>query len=416
MLKKYRVYFGLFFALSYSNVYGIGSGGISNPSLDARSSALSNAVVAMADAPATIWFNPAGMSEIGTTFSFGSTFFQSSTKFSGQNGTSAKKDEDISATPNLYLNFKKDDQDFAWGVGLNSPFGLKTTWADDGPFKSVTTASELKLIAINPSMAYKINDLFSIGLGIDYFNVLDVSLKRAAAPTGTSEISGDGDGWGYNLGTLYKATPSHSFGFTYRSQIKVRTKGTTKLQGLSGISAAVFGSNYETPVETDLRFPPSITAGYTFRPTTGKASYSLGYEWAGWSEWDKNFLEYSETNATRRGALEASNPIQRNWKDTSNFSLGAEFKVTDRLSFQTGYFFFDQVGPDKTFNPGIPENRRNGFTLGSGYKTGSLNINIGYKAIFFKKRTITGNNSGTVNGTYETFANTLGLNLTWGFR
>ena len=71
----------------------------------------------------------------------------------------------LTPVPNFYYAMDAGDK-LKFGIGINAPFGLKTeydpTWI--GRFQAIK--SEIKTVNINPSLAYKLNDMVSLGAGI----------------------------------------------------------------------------------------------------------------------------------------------------------------------------------------------------------------------------------------------------------
>ena len=100
--------------------------------------------------------------------------------------------------PNLYLSWQLDPN--AWlGLGINAPFGLKTEWDSSWMGRFHAIKSEIMTININPSVGLKLNDMFSIGGGINAM-YLDAELTNcvayglsaagAAAPFGAGALAG----------------------------------------------------------------------------------------------------------------------------------------------------------------------------------------------------------------------------------
>ena len=129
------------------------------------------------------------------------------------------------------------------GLGLNAPFGLKTeydpTWV--GRFHAIK--SELKTINVNPSIAFKVNDTFSLGAGVNYQRVnatLSNAVNYSAAAFGAgglltsprrSKVSrpseGDDNTWGYNLGAMLNLNPEYAPGprVSFRHELHDRRHG-----------------------------------------------------------------------------------------------------------------------------------------------------------------------------------------------
>ncbi len=69
--------------------------------------------------------------------------------------------------PALYLAVPINNQ-WALGIGINAPFGLKTNYDSDwiGRFQAVE--SKVETLNVNPAVSFKVNDMWTIGGGINY--------------------------------------------------------------------------------------------------------------------------------------------------------------------------------------------------------------------------------------------------------
>ena len=129
---------------------------------------------ASAEDASTIYFNPAGMSRMpGIQAALAASLICPSDKFSdsgsqpaalqplGGNGGDAGT---CAVTPALYLAVPINNQ-WAFGIGVNVPFGLKTEYDSDwlGRFQSVE--SKVETINVNPALSWKFSDVFTVGAG-----------------------------------------------------------------------------------------------------------------------------------------------------------------------------------------------------------------------------------------------------------
>jgi long-chain fatty acid transport protein len=92
----------------------------------------------------------------------------------GSNGGDAG---DVGVVPSAYFSWQLNPRLFA-GIGIGAPFGLKTEYDTDFVGRFHAIESELKTSNINPSIAYKVNDMFSVGAGIN-FQHADATLSNA---------------------------------------------------------------------------------------------------------------------------------------------------------------------------------------------------------------------------------------------
>jgi long-subunit fatty acid transport protein len=189
---------------------------------------------------------------------------------------------------------------------------------------------------------------------------------------------------------------------------------------LSNITApfsdAVFGATYSTDAETELKQPESLLIGYAYQP--GQWTFSIDGEWIGFGSIKETHLTYAETDATRLLVLNDSraNPIKRDWRNTWNLGMGANYKFNEKWQGRFGYFHHASVVPTANWDPSIPDSSKNGYTLGGGYNLPSFTLDFIYNYLEFSKRNITNSVAGgTANGTYETKAHIFGLTATHRF-
>src|SRR4029077_5878329 len=127
----------------------------------------------------------------------------------------------------------------------------------------------------------------------------------------------------------------------------------------------------------------------------------------------------SETDPTRLALLNTGNPINRDWRNTRNIGLGANYKFNDTWQARGGYSYYPKVIPTATWDPSIPEADQNAFTIGGTFTHSAFDLDFAYNYVSLVKRTI--NNSvgassaSTVNGIYKTNAQLVGVNLTYHF-
>jgi long-subunit fatty acid transport protein len=145
------------------------------PEAGAKAMGMGFAFTAQADDPSAIYFNPAGLTQLeGNNFKGGITYvkengatFTGTTPLTGgATVTETQKDLDF-FIPNLFFT-RKASPNFAYGIGVFSPFG----WQDENPntsiFRNQITKIELMTIVVNPTVAWKVNEVLSIGAGIDF--------------------------------------------------------------------------------------------------------------------------------------------------------------------------------------------------------------------------------------------------------
>ncbi len=146
--------------------------------LEQNASGIGNAYAgsaAVAENASTIFFNPAGMTQLqAREASVGLSLVRPTFKFSNQgsstgalSGSGTGNDAGSWAfIPNGYLSWGLS-KDLYVGVGFGAPFGLVTEY--DNPWLGGAQAIkfDIKTYNINPSVAYRINDKVSVGGGLN---------------------------------------------------------------------------------------------------------------------------------------------------------------------------------------------------------------------------------------------------------
>ena len=138
------------------------------------------AFAAQADDPSAIYYNPAGITQLrGVQIYTGAMFVGGTTEFTSPSGATATGPfaGSVAFPPptTLYVTANLPDigiaglGDLAVGLGVISRFGLVTSFPEDGPFATAVTSAALPLIDIKPTLAYRIDNRLSIGVGADIY-------------------------------------------------------------------------------------------------------------------------------------------------------------------------------------------------------------------------------------------------------
>ena len=155
--------------------------------LEQNASGLGNAYAgsaAVADNASTVFYNPAGMTELKThELSIGGNAIHPSFKFTDQDSTTGGgyggDAGNLVGLPNLYGSWAVT-KDLYLGIGFNAPFGLQTKYEEGWIGRFQSTDFEIKTYNVNPSLAYRINDKVSLGLGLNWQR-MEARYERQAA-------------------------------------------------------------------------------------------------------------------------------------------------------------------------------------------------------------------------------------------
>ena len=173
-----------------------------------------------------------------TCSTLGQAEFQGSAPLPGTCSTGEQKSA-LETPPHAYWVHRLGDRG-VFGLGVMSPFGLTTQWDKPETFSGryLSTKAALRVVDLNPTYAFRITDTMSVGVGA-IVRYSDVELERfvgqfnpftlRVADVGQVAIGSDfSAGYGVNVGFLHRWNNSFSWGFSYRSKIKVDSEGDAR--------------------------------------------------------------------------------------------------------------------------------------------------------------------------------------------
>jgi long-chain fatty acid transport protein len=414
------------------HVLAVGSGGFNNEVVSAAALGKGNASVAQTDNATSLYFNPANVGRLERrSVSLGVTWERLGTEMKDPaRGISEDMEDQDALTPQIAYGMPVGNGDWAWGISLVAPFGLRTEWSGTGFSKYIATESEAAFADIVPVVAYDVNDKVTLGAGLDIF-VAMADLKRKVPnsalhagltgslvplPDGDSQIDGDGTGLGVNLGARIDISERHAVGIAYRSEADVDLDGDIKLSGLAGASAAAFGgTSFRADAETEITLPQSVTVGYAFRPNDSWI-VEIDLQWTGWSSYDELGFTFNPSHPL----LAIDNPQPKNWDDTWTVGTGAEYLLSEKLALRFGYYYYETPIPEETFDTVVPDNDRHNITVGLGYSwNDQATLDAAYVLVMPDDRTVDNNvgasSGSSVDGTYESLHHLLAVGFSYAF-
>jgi long-chain fatty acid transport protein len=380
-----------------------------------------NAFVAEASDASAIFYNPAGLNQLKRAQFYQGSFFNYPDREYSGGGLDSQTNHRLYRSLSAYMAIPVHDR-VALGFGFFSPFGMGTVWPPTWAGRYITTFSSMKTFSLNPVISVKVLDNLSVAAGYDIM-WSKVLLKRKiplviggkAFPDGESQVTGEGDGSGFNLGLHYEPVSGVKLGVAYRSQIQVTHKGdfSTRLPTPLGRGPA-------SPGEASIVFPPSLTVGIAysrFKPFT----FEFDTTWTGWSSYDKLKIKL-DTPVLANGVPSTTLTIPKNWHDTWAFRFGTSYEVNDWMKLRAGYIYDLTPVPNSSFEPQVPDSNRHIFTVGQDLKIWRFTLGIAYNYIMSEART-KNNTIGTngvpvplqANGRYQSDIHSLGMSWSVNF-
>ena len=400
-----KKYLSILVALSVYSTQST-AGGYQVPEMSVKGMGMGNAFTAVADDASAAWFNPAALAfQKDNMMTAGAVLIKPNNEFTKNNITYETKSSTY-FIPHAYLGYKQNNSPLSFGLAINAPFGLAMNWRNSGADFAKNTAgaanvtfSEIRMVNLNPSIAYKLNNNLSVAAGIAYNNVFEVHLDSLVA-----DHKGDGDGWGHNLALMYKGD-GYNIGLTYRSKIKVNVSGTAVGGVLSGQQGTV------VPVNTSITFPELVNLGISFNPAD-KWLVSMELDWVNWDRFVSIDLSYPGATLA---AIGSSSSIPENWTDTVAFRAGTEWQYRKNMRARFGYTYDPTPMNDADFSPRLPGNDRQLITLGYGYDLNNqTTMDFAYAYVWLDDRNQTVS-AAVRNGLYKSDIHILSASLTYHF-
>ncbi len=301
------------------------------------------------------------------------------------------------AVPNLYFGTDLTD-DMRIGVAIAPRFGLGSFWSSGWVGRYYALDSELRTIDIVPTLSWRLNRQWSLGVGIDVqyakikttssidFGTIDQVLTGGlfgGVPAGSDgNTSSHADSWGVGvtLGAIYEPKPGTRFGFDYHSKIRQRFSGDSSfdLGGPVGAGvAAVSGAFRATSVDTTFDMP-AIAAVGVHHEINADWTIMADLKWTDWSSFSTLQVNFGNP---AQPAVQTSYA----WRDSWFVALGARYRVNDQVALRFGVAYDESPTRDETRNPVIPDTDSYWAAVGLEYRISPrMKLDLAYGHIFTK--------------------------------
>lgn len=339
---------------------------------------------AVAEDASTVYFNPAGMTYLtaGHHVSGALTLQDRSLKFNdeGSNrflnayprGDDGGQAGGLALIPAGYWTMSVTP-DLHVGLGLSPTFGATTQWSDTYIGRYQGVYSEIKAANVNPSMAWRVNEFLSLGVGLDvvaFKAELQGMVPGAALLDNKTKMSGSDIGFGYNFGAMLQFTPATRVGLTYRSTIDLNLKGDVEMLGK------------KTPANVAVELPDSASIALSHM-INDQLELLSDFTWTGWSSIPSLVIKNRSS-----GAIISEEKL--GFKDSFRVGLGMQYRYSKPLVLRAGVAF-DQSpvrsAADRTVR--MPDSDRIWLAVGSNYKfTEQTAVDFGYAHVFFDQAAI----------------------------
>lgn len=375
-----------------------------------------------AEDPSTIFFNPAGLVDLeGMQAAFVPSGVSISSEFNNR-GSMAALGQPLgheggdaggwNFVPAAYVSARLHDR-LAVGLGVNAPFGLVLEYNDGWIGRFQALKSEIQTINVNPTLAYRLNDVISIGIGVNYQKLqaeltnsvnytavvaqglqqlaqagaLDPAdipglIAANAGLEGHARVRGDDHAWGFNVGLIFDLSENTRIGLSYRSAIDYDVEGTAHFIppqvanpiGAGIVASASAGQLATGPASVDLELPE--IAIVSLRQRIGSNFELLA---------DVGYTAWSSVQELRvvRDTGETVSVTPEHWEDAWRFALGGSYALSPTLKLRAGIAYDESAVPDSTRTPRLPDVDRKWVAIGLNWRySDMMSLDLGYAHLF----------------------------------
>ena len=415
---------------------------------------------AVAHDTSTIWFNPAGMTELdGRESAIAVHVLSTDTEWSDRGttlnpafgggevpGPDTANPGTTALLPNLYYSAPIGDR-WHYGIGFGVPYGSSTEYEEDWKGRYSTIESGINVIDLNPSFAYRLSDRVRLGGGIsiqrltaDLTSAIDSSaacfgsvgtvepgacVRAGLADFGNrardsrGEITGDSTALSFNLGALFLPRPDTRIGLAYRHGVDHELDGDGDFTVDPGLQAVLDGAG--TSFLSDSGATAAVDLPATFMVSlahelTDRIELLGDVTWTGWSSFEELRVEY-DNSPPQPDTLSV-----QDWEDVVRVSGGVNWRLNEKLILRGGLAWDEEPIPSPERRTArIPGNDRTWLAFGAGYDfTRNLTLDVGYTHLFLPETAIDNPGtespgSSTVRGEYDSAVDIFSAQLSWHF-
>lgn len=402
------------------------------------------------DDGSAMFFNPAGLiGSPGWTISGGVTGIKAFGGFTDDlTETETPLQNGWIPVPHAYVRYGQER--WAAGVGMFVPYGLGTQWPETfaGAFSGYD--NNLQNIFIQPTFAYQLHPMVTIGAGADLVlghvkltQRVDLSenvVPNPLLPPGTTfgqlgvpaltqfadgKLTGSATGFGGHVGVLFQPHERVRIGARYMMRVKMDYDGdvvfTPAPTGITLPASNPYGVPAGTPLDSvvagafvsgplvgqgggaSITLPDQISAGIAF-DVTPAVTVLVDYSFVHWALFDTLQINFDDPSL--------SSTQVEGYKNTHGVRVGLDWAATGKLDVRGGFIYHTAAAPPETVTPLLPEGERNEFTFGLGYAfSDRFRADGAYQYLGQQKRR---GRTGELpnNGLYQFDAHLIGLTLT----
>jgi long-chain fatty acid transport protein len=349
------------------------AGGVQRPNLiSARGVGMGGAWCAWADDATAIYFNPGALDATNPHVHLGGEVVVGPRSYTpvAADGTRGTPQEATAFAPVPALgvvgrfSYEGRPSRFTLGLGVWNTFGGRIRYEKTG--MPALDATQDLVIEVNAAAALHISDKLAIGgalrVGIGMF------ATEATMNPFNADLSASGVGIGMTWGALFRPSDRVRIGLTWRSPLRVNTKG----------GGVVDGQNHD--IEHRQNWPQQVSLGLGMR-VVPRLKLAAQIDWSQWSQVDKISVVFPN------GVL-PNQIYPEYWNDSYAIRLGTEYAATEAIAVRGGTYLDTAAVPDATIERQYSDSNKLGLSAGASFSTGRWRFDMALDGIIPRTRTV----------------------------
>lgn len=292
------------------------------------------------------------------------------------------------------------NEKWAWGIGMFTNYGVATDYPDDISAGDMAGDTSLISVNLNPNIAYRVNNSFSIGGGLNLVYA-EAELTRhkgelanfigGNASDKLIGMTGETFAYGWNVGAMYELNENNRFSIGYRSSVDLDFDDG---EFTSYDSARATAPKVDGRLQIEL---PAILELSAFHQLNEQWAIHYGWQQTDWSTFKE--LKATSPDCNDNGVAGQCFYKPEKYEDNNRYSVGATYQLNTQWTLRAGYAYDEQAG-EATLS--IPDSDRMWYSAGFTYAwSENMTVDAGFAVVVSDDGEFTETNGAQQERTFE---------------
>jgi len=275
------------------------------------------------------------------------------------------------------------------GFAMFSNYGTGTEVSEEFTYSDIGGTTSIVTIDSSFNIAYRVNDLFSIGAGYDLV-IGQAKMERSAGDLGAFDMKGNAIGHGWNIGTLFEFNDNNRLALTYRSAVDMGFEGDFNGSGVFSPEANALPAPGAVEGVVDVTLP-AIAELSGYHKLTDMFAIHYSAMWTQWSALE----DLEATSNDCKSGTSILDPFENGtcfykdltYNDSMRYAVGTTAYVSESITLRMGYAYDEQAGDPVVV---MPDTSRQQVSAGMSYAvSNTTSFDLGAAYIFGEETTFT---------------------------